>query len=95
MTEEAPNLNRLVELLEASAVRGLGEADLLTRKEVRRALRCSWAECDRILSHVPAVTTGRWPLYRWGRVLRVVEVEPTSVPQAPARPAHQRPRVKV
>lgn len=56
--------------------RGLCEGDLVTVGEIRAALRCSRERAEEIVSHLPAVQPGSAALYRWGKVLALVEGRP-------------------
>ena len=86
----ADAIRQLQATLDGVPVRGLGADDLLTRAEVRSALRRSWAEADRLLQRVPSVQVGRRPLYRWRRVLAVVEAG-----ESPRQTIADLPRVKL
>ncbi|MEL6345603.1 MAG: hypothetical protein AAFV53_21015 [Myxococcota bacterium] len=77
-TQLAAELRELRETVLSIPVRGMGEWDLVTRTEARKLLRCDWPRVDEILSHVPIAQTGRWPLYRWGRIVAVIEGQPAE-----------------
>lgn len=52
-----------------AARRALARDNLVTRREARDELRCSWDVVDSILVDCHPVRAGRTTLYRWGEIL--------------------------